>query len=41
MFHDDFLMDGLLHCDDEKDEEGFLSSRMLMLENTLSSQHPY
>ena len=41
MFHDDFLMDGLLYCDGEKEEEGFLFSRMLMLENTLFSQHPY
>ena len=35
MFHDDFLKDGLLYCDGEKEEEGFLFSRMLMLENTL------
>ena len=41
MFHDDFLKDGLLYCDGEKEEEGFLFSRMLMLENTLFSQHPY
>jgi hypothetical protein len=35
MLQDDFLKDGLLYCDDEKEEEGFLFSRMLMLENTL------